>query len=284
MKMLVCGAVATALMSCSAVAATQPHAPRLSPVSLFAPAWAIAPTDASCRTDIELTARSGDSVNVQLDSDGEHVALRFPRGDAPERAFLPIRVDGRPFANLVSSTDDPKSAAMLLSDETLTAMRQGHVLQIAWLSEQAVKASLAGSPQGLADLKACGAQVAAQARARHAQIQMTQVRKATEARDRAIADEQLATARAQTAAALAEQRRLNAEADRATAEADRQRTLAASDRQRAAAETSYQQPIANQDEADNYPYRRAARYPPVQRAPMRDPYWGYYRSPYDPRE
>ncbi len=55
---------------------------------------------------------------------------------------------------------------MGLSDETLAAMRKGGVLQIAWLSEEAVRTSLAGAAQGVADLRTCGAQVSAQHRVR----------------------------------------------------------------------------------------------------------------------
>jgi colicin import membrane protein len=242
---------------------------------LEAPAWAIAPEDASCRTDIELTGRSGATVDVALVSDGQRVSLRFAKADAPAEAFLPIRIDQKPFANLVLRGGDAKVASMELSEETLAALRKGSTLQIAWLADEAVRASLTGSDQGLTDLKTCGAQVAARHQAKLTQTQADQARADADARAKAVADEQLAAARAQTAAAKAEQRRLAAEADKASAEADRQRALAEADRRRTA--DAQRQAAADDDDGYGYPYQRAPRYPQQAAQP-----WGYY-SPYYPR-
>jgi hypothetical protein len=167
-------------------------------------------------------------------SDGGQVSLRFAMEEVPERAFLPIRIDQKAYANLVQRGDVEKIAVMSLSDETLGAMRKGGTLQIAWLSEEAVRVPLAGAAQGIADLRTCGAQVSAEDRARRAALDEARARTAQEARAKALADEQLATARAKTAAAEAERQRLRAEADRAQAEADRQRALIYADQQRAA--------------------------------------------------
>lgn len=253
--------VASAAVFCCSAAAADPKMALPAP-----PAWAIAPTDAACRTDMELVARSGEAVEVVLESDGDRVALRFGRGEIPASAFLPIRIDGRAFSNLVRATEDPKIAAMTLSDETLAAMRKGGVLQVAWLAGEALKSSLGVAAQGLTDLKTCGMQVAAQARAQAAQMQLDRAQTAAQAHAKALADEQLATARAQTAAAQAEQRRLTAEADRAAAEADRQRALAQAER-----ELARQQATA-EDEDNPQRYRAA------QPAP-----WGYYDDRYGRR-
>jgi hypothetical protein len=195
-----------------------PAVPRLE-----APDWVIVPGDDACRTELELTGRSGSVSPVALVSDGGQVSLRFAMEEVPERAFLPIRVDQRAYANLVVRSETPKVATMALSDETQAAMRKGGTLQIAWLSEEAVASSLAGAAQGLADLRICGAQVSAQHRARLAAQEEARVRAAQEARMKAVADEQLATARAQTAVAVAESQRLRAVADQAQAQADQQR-------------------------------------------------------------
>jgi hypothetical protein len=151
--------------------------------NLEAPAWAIAPEDAACHMEFELTSRSGAKMGL------------------PAEAFLPIRIDGRPFSNLVQRTGQEGVALMGLSDETLSAMRHGKTLQIAWLSEEAVSGSLAGAAQGISDLKTCGAQVAADHRSREAELEASRARQAAEARAKAVSDEQLKAARAQTAAA-----------------------------------------------------------------------------------
>jgi hypothetical protein len=246
---------------------------------LEASAWAITPEDAACHTDLELVSRSGAIAPIALISDGEHVALRFAKEDVPSQAFLPIRVDGRPFANLVQRTGEEGLAVMNLSDETLAALRRGRTLQVAWLADEAVSASLSGAGQGIADLKVCGAQVAGQRRVREAELDAQRSRAQTEARAKAVADEQLAAARAQTAAAEAEHQRVAAEAQRAQAQADelsaeaeqtRQRMLADQERQRAAA--------AQQVYYGGGPYGYA---PPQPQAPP-SPY-GYYPRYYYPR-
>jgi len=238
MKSLVCGAASIAAAcgwTSAAFAATHSARPHIEP-----PGWVIAPGEAVCRTELELTGRSGAVSPVALISDGGQIRLRFAMEEVPERAFLPIRIDQKAYANLVLRGDVPKVAIMALSDETLAAMRKGGTLQIAWLSEEPVRVSLAGAAQAIADLRTCGAQVAAQHQARLAAQDEARARAAQEARAKAVADEQLAAARAQTAAAEAQRQRLRAEADRATyqaqqaqAEAQRQRAMALADQQRA---------------------------------------------------
>src|SRR6185312_315699 len=150
--------------------------------ALEASAWAITPEDAACHTDLELVARSGAVAPIALISDGERVALRFAKEGVPSQAFLPIRVDGRPFANLVQRTGEEGVAVMNLSPETLSAMRHGKTLQVAWLADEAVSASLAGAGQGIADLRTCGAQVASQHKAREAELEAQRSRREAEAR------------------------------------------------------------------------------------------------------
>lgn len=230
MKSMIYGAVLIAAAGgCvgAAFAATPPVTPRLE-----APDWVILPGEAACRSELELTGRSGAVSPVTLVSDGGQVSLRFAMEEVPERAFLPIRVDQKAYANLVLRSETPKVALMVLSDETLAAMRKGGTLQIAWLSDEAVRVSLAGGAQALADLRTCGAQVSAQHRANLAAQEEVRVRAAQEVRAKALADEQLAAVRAQTAAvraqaavAEAERQRLRAEADRIQAQADQQRAV-----------------------------------------------------------
>lgn len=241
--------------------------------ALEAPAWAITPDDGYCRTDLELVARSGAVAPVALISDGERVILRFAKEGAPAEAFLPIRIDQRPYANLVRRVGEEGVQQMGLSDETLGAMKRGRTLQIAWLADEAVSGSLAGAAQGIADLKTCGAQVAAQRRARDAELAVQQSRAAAEARARALADEQLAAVKAQTAAAQAERDRLAAETRKANAEADA--AAAQAEQNRAYAQ---QQADAERERAyypGQYDYR--------DRGPPPDPYAGYYRPYYAPR-
>ena len=274
MKSLVCGAaiLAGACTWAGVVsAAPNPSVPRLE-----TPGWVILPGDASCRTELELTGRSGAVSPVAMVSDGGQVSLRFAMEEVAERAFLPIRIDQKAYANLVQRGDVAKIAVMNLSDETLGAMRKGATLQIAWLSEEAVRVSLAGATQGIADLRTCGAQVSAEHRARRAALDEARARAAQEARAKALADEQLAAARAQTAAAEAERQRLRAEADQAQAAADRQRALIFADQQRAElqrAELQRRRAYAGYtyDDEDD---------PRVQWGPPR-PFYTY--RPYDPR-
>jgi len=243
---------------------------------LEASAWAITPEEAACHTDLELVARSGAVAPIALISDGEHVALRFAKEGAPTRAFLPIRIDGKPFSNLVQKTGEEGVALMGLSDETLTAMRHGRTLQVAWLSDEAVSASLAGAGQGIADLRTCGAQVAGQHRVREAELEAQRSRAEAEARARAVADEQLATARAQTAAAEAERQRAAAQAEELAAQAAQQRAMADQARERLLAEQDRQRAM----EAQQRYYYGDRPPPPPQPEPAP---WSYYRPYYSPR-
>jgi hypothetical protein len=236
---------------------------------LEASAWAITPEDAACHTDLELVARSGAVAPIALISDGQRVSLRFAMEGVPSQAFLPIRVDGRPYANLVQRVGEEGVAVMGLSDETLTALRHGKTLQIAWLADEAVSASLAGAGQGIADLRTCGAQVAGQHRVRETELEAQRTRAQADARAQALANEQLAAARAQTAAAEAERQRVTAEAEELAAQAAQQRAMAEQERQRTLAD-QYRPPR---------PYYYDDRQPAP--APAYAP-WGYYR-PYDPR-
>jgi hypothetical protein len=229
---------------------------------------------------LELIGRSGAVSPVALVSDGGQIRLRFAMEEVPERAFLPIRIDQKAYANLVLRGEVPKVAVMTLSDETLAAMRKGGTLQIAWLSEEPVRVSLAGAAQAMADLRVCGAQVAAQHQQRLAVQEESRARVAQEARAKAVADEQLATARAQRAAAEAQRQRLAAEADRAKAqaqqaqaEADRQRAFTYADQQRAELQRrrAYYAGYVYDEEDD----------PRAQWSPPRTVYT--YRPYYDPR-
>lgn len=266
-KVLLAGATVAGLLTAQA-AARPAAAPPASP------AWIIAPGADTCRTELEFTGVSGDAVPAVLVSNGQDVDLVFAKPDAPERAFLPIRIDHKPFANLMVREPGGKTAAMHLSDETLTALRKGGELQIGWLADEPVQMGLAGSELALADLRTCGAQVAQQYRDQQAARQAAQARADADARAQAIADEQLAVVKAQKAAAEAEIRRNAAEAQRlqAAAEAERQRALAEA---RAVDEAE------QQAQAESYPYRRArddpddsrdSYYPP-------DPYSNYYPPP-----
>lgn len=245
--------------------------------SLGAAAWAVTPEDSVCQTELELVSRSGAIAPIAFVSDGEHVALRFTRAGVPSEAFLPIRVDGKPFSNLVRRDGDEGLALMNLSEDTLAALRHGKTLQIAWLSDEAVSASLSGAGQGFVDLKGCGAQVMGQRRARDTQAENDRLRQQAETHAKAVADEQLRAARAQTATAEAERDRVAAEAQRVKAQADqlaaqaeesRQRTLAEQDRQRAAAQQAY------------YGYGSPYGYPPPQQQAQQQPPPSYYYPRY----
>lgn len=253
-KVLLAGAATAALFASQAAAA-----PAARPES---PAWVIAPGTDSCRTELELTGGDGVAASAALVSNGEDVDLVFAKADAPERAFLPIRIDHKPFANLVMRAADGGTAAMRLSAETLSALRKGGVLQIGWLADAPVQVGLAGSDQALADLRTCGAQVAQRFRDHEAARQATQDRADAQARAQALADEQLAAVKAQKEAAEAEAQRSAAETERLQAEAERQRAQAEAEQQA---------------QAESYPYRRARSYPDDPRddyyAP--DPYQNY---------
>lgn len=264
-------AVAGPLLAASAAAAA----------GLEASAWAITPEDGACHTDLDMTARSGAVAPISLISDGDHVALRFAREGVPGRAFLPLRVDGKPYANLVQRTGEEGVALMNLSDETLAALRHGRTLQVAWLSDEAVSASLAGASQGIADLRTCGAQVAAQRRTREAELEAQRARARAEARAQAVADEQLAAARAQTAAAQAERLRLTAEARRANAQAEEFAAQAV--QERAMAEQARQRRLAEQDRQQAILAQQRYYYGSPQMQAQQEPApWTYYR-PYYPR-
>jgi hypothetical protein len=248
--------------------------------ALEAPAWAITPEDGACRTDLELVSHSGAIAPVSLLSDGERVILRFAKSDAPAEAFLPIRIDQKPYSNLVRRTGEEGVQLMALSDETLGAMRRGKTLSIAWLGEEAVSGSLSGAALGIADLKTCGAQVAAQRRARDAELELQRQRVAADARAKALADEQLNAARAQTAAAEAQRDRLAAETRKANAEAEALSVQA--DQARAYAD-AVRDSDRDRDRADRERAAYARDYYYRDRAPPpQDPNWGYYR-PYYPR-
>ncbi len=231
-----------------------------------APAWVITPTDQACRAELELTGRSGAVAEVSLESDGGSIVLRFAREEVPAVAFLPIRIDQKPYANLVQRTEGA-TAIMTLSEETVAALRKGSTLQVAWLAAEPLAAPLAGSEQGLVDLRICGAQVAGQRRAREMAREAQQARAEAEARARALSDEQLAAAKAQTAAAEAERRRVAAEASRLAAESDRLAAEAQRQRALAQAEAQRREQAAFAARYEDYqppqrwaPYREAAPY------------------------
>lgn len=204
-RAIIGGAVAAALLSGEAVAAR--------PSQLTSPAWVIIPTEAGCRVDLELSGRSGAITPVSLTSDGALVSLRFSKADLPARAFLPIRIDKAPFANLMLRGDDG-TGELVLSEETERALRKGTTLGIAWLGPEPLTASLDGSEQGLLDLRTCGAQAASHHRERAAAAQAAKDRAEADARAKAIAEAQLAAVRAQTEAAEAQRRQVEEAAER----------------------------------------------------------------------
>jgi hypothetical protein len=261
-KIFLSAAAAAAALTASAASAA---------VRGEAPSWLIAPATDSCRTELDLTGASGATVPVTLVSDGQSYALVYAKADAPERAFLPIRIDHKPYANLVLRQPDGKTAAIQLSPEAVAALRKGALLQVGWLADEPVQTPLAGSEQGLADLKTCGAQVAARFRDQQAAQRDAQARAEAEARARAVSDEQLAAAKAQKDAADAEARRNAVEAERlqAAAEAERQRAQAEEERQRE----------EERARAEAYPYARAGGYGADPRYEPQDPYPSYEPAP-----
>lgn len=238
--------------------------------------WVITPGEDSCHTDIDLMGRSGATAQVSLVSDGANLELRFAKGELPQRAFLPIRVDQKPYANLMVQRESPKQGAMTLSPETVEAIRKGKTLQIAWLIDEPVSARLGGSEQGVTDLVTCGAQVAAQYKAAQAAQQAAQVHAEAEARAKAVEAQQIAAARAQQEAAEATRAREAAETDRiraATAALEAQRQAAdAAARQRAEAV----QRAEDDGYGYGYPYRRREAPRPWAQGPRR------YEQPYYP--
>jgi hypothetical protein len=245
------GAACAALAASGLAASGAQAAGRLA----YAP-WVITPEGAACRTDLELAGHSGGTAPVVLTSDGERLVMRFAKAELPERAFLPIRVDQKPYSNLMQRAADG-SGEITLSDATQAAMRKGARLTIAWLSNEPVSTPLAGSEQGLPDLKTCGAQVAGEARERAAAEAAEKARAETEARAQAIAEAQVQAARAQQAAADAERARHSAEALRQQAEAAAAQAQArAADEQARAAAYQQSQPSY----APAYPITQEAYY------------------------
>ncbi|MBI1196467.1 MAG: hypothetical protein GC203_01235 [Phenylobacterium sp.] len=219
-RAIIGGAVAVALLPGSAAVARPP-----------APAWIVTPAEAGCRAELELRGRSGGVTPLTVLSDGELVSLRFSKDGLPARAFLPVRIDKARFSNLMLRGDDG-SGELVLSEETEAALRRGGTLDIAWLADEPRSVSLAGSDQGLADLRVCGAQAASRHRERQAAEAARRDRAETEARARALNEAQLAAVQAQAAAAEAQ--RQQADAQRQQAEAQRRQAEAAAERDRRA--------------------------------------------------
>lgn len=216
-RAIIGGAVAAALLSGETVAARPPQRSN--------PAWVVTPTEAGCRVELELSGRSGAVAPVSLTSDGELLSLRFSKADLPARAFLPIRIDKAPYANLMLRSEDD-TGELVLSEETERALRKGGTLGIAWLGAEPMTTSLTGSEQGLVDLRTCGAQAASRHRERAAAQQAARDRAEAEARAKAITEAQLAAVRAQTEAAEAQRRQVEEAAER-------QRRLEAAEAERA---------------------------------------------------
>jgi hypothetical protein len=206
-KSIVGGAVAVALLSGPAFAAAG-RAP-----ASAALAWVVTPTETGCRADLDLTSRSGAVTPVSLISDGQLVSLRFFKEDLPGRAFLPIRIDKARYSNLMLRGDDG-SGELVLSEESLAAMRRGGTLGVAWLTDEPLSASLAGSEQGLADLRVCGAQTASRHRERVTIDQAARDHAEAEARAKALNDAQLAAVKAQADAAEAQRRQVEETVER----------------------------------------------------------------------
>jgi len=265
-KPILMGAALAVLVAGAAQAAPGAPAPAL--------AWMIQPTEAGCRAELELEAKSGAVTPITLVSDGVTLSLRFARDGLPERAFLPLRIDQKPYSNLMLRTGEPAVGELVLSPETVTALRSGSTLQVAWLSDQPVGASLSGSDQALTDLLTCGAQAASVHKAKLAAETEARARAEAEARERAITEAKLAAVQAEAAAAEAER-------ERALQEAERQRELADAERQRLAYEEQRQrrEEQAERERAYNDALRRYGyeeRPLPAQPQPWR-PDYGYRR-------
>jgi len=260
-KPILMGAALAVLVAGAAQAAPGAPAPAL--------AWMIQPTEAGCRAELELEAKSGAVTPITLVSDGVTLSLRFARDGLPERAFLPLRIDQKPYSNLMLRTGEPAVGELVLSPETVTALRSGSTLQVAWLSDQPVGASLSGSDQALTDLLTCGAQAASVHKAKLAAETEARARAEAEARERAITEAKLAAVQAE------------AERERALQEAERQRELADAERQRLAYEEQRQrrEEQAERERAYNDALRRYGyeeRPLPAQPQPWR-PAYGYRR-------
>jgi len=227
-RSIIGGAVAAALLSAGAQAA-----PRLPAAKPSGPSWLVQPTEGGCRVDLELVGGSGGVTPVSLASDGQLVSLRFFKADLPARAFLPIRVDKARYSNLMLRSADG-GGELVLSEEAEAALRRGGVLGVAWLADEPLSVSLAGSEQGLQDLRVCGAQSATRHRERTAAEQAARDRAEAEARTKALSDAQLAAIQAQAAAAEAQRRQVEETAERQRrAEAAEAERVAFENRQRA---------------------------------------------------
>ena len=248
-KSIIGGAAAVALLSGPAGAASPSSSSAARPPSL---AWVVSPTDTGCRVELELVGRSGGITPVSLTSDGQLISLRFFKDDLPTRAFLPIRIDKARFSNLMLRGEGA-AGELVLSEETEAAMRRGGTLGVAWLSEEPLTASLAGSEQGLSDLRVCGAQTASRHRERAAAEQAARDRAEAERRARALNEAQLAAVQAQTAAAEAQRRQVEeaAERQRRLEAAQAERTYAEA-RQRAYDEQrrAYPRPLYEDEEEE----------------------------------
>lgn len=273
-RMIIGGAAAAALLPSLAHAApakpaTPPRAPAL--------AWVITPTDIGCRVDLDLVARSGAVTPVALVSDGQVTSLRFFKDDLPTRAFLPIRIDKQRFSNLMLRGEG-SSGELVLSEETEAAIRRGGTLGVAWLTEEPLTASLAGSEQGLVDLKVCGAQTATRHGERVAAEQAARDRAQAEARARALNEAQLAAVQAQTAAADAQRRQAEALAERQRREEAEARERAyAEERQRAYEEERRRAYEAARREEEERRWVPAPAYPVAPRPYYAPPRYGYER-------
>lgn len=247
------------LLGMAAALLASPALTAPAPAAFPAAAWVIAPADDGCRTDLELAGRSGASVPVQLASDGSLVTLRFAKSDLPERAFLALRVDQKRFSNLMLRTGEAGVGEIVISPETEAALRKGKVLDIAWLADEPVGASLAGSEQGFADLRTCGAQASTQHRALVAAKDEADARAKAERHAQALQQAQLEAAQAEAAAAEA-RRQAAAEEVEARRQAEvEQRQQAAEEAQRQAAYEAAQRRRAwEAQQEDAY----APQYPP----------------------
>lgn len=271
-RMVVTGAAMAALVSGAAVAA--PPSPRGMGV-----AWVVTPEEGACRATLELAGRSGGLVPVTLVSDGSILSLRFAKEDLPERAFLPIRVDRARYSNLMLRSADGRSGELVLSAESVQALRKGASLDIAWLADEPVGAPLAGSEQALTDLQVCGAQAAAEHRERQVATEQARQRAEAEARAKAVTDAQLAAARAQEAAAEAQARRLAEEAERQRrAEAEQRERAYQAERQRAYEEAEARRAYEEAQARRAYEEAARRRYEEERWAPPPPPpayRWGY---------
>jgi hypothetical protein len=262
-KYLLTGVLAAAVSAGAGYAAPSP-----APNSVFT--WIVTPDEDSCHTEIELLGKSTGPSNVSLASDGQQVMLKFAKAEMPKRAFLAIDIDKKPYSNLLTRLENPKVGVMVLSDETVAALKKGGSLLIAWLADEPVSARLTGSEQGINDLRICGAQVNAQHRANLAARQEAEARATAEARAKQLADEQVALVRAQKEAAEAQAAKLAEETREAQAQAQAQAQAAETQRQQALADERRQQAEQQRQQYLQQYYGQRSTYPPP----------GYYR-PYD---